>query len=496
MNRAIRLALSCCAALAVAACGDDNTTPPGRDSGAGSDSGGPGADGGPIGGDSGPAIDSGMPGDGGGLTPDGGALPAYCPTIAAAGAEPTCPATPTEITVTGDIDTDTTWSCDQLVHLTGPVFVREGTLTIGAGTRVIADNGAALVITQNARIEAVGHPLHPIVFTSSEDEGSRDRGDWGGIVMLGTAPINVSGGSNNIEGLPPTELRGTYGGTDAAHDCGTIRYARIEFAGYVLGEGNELNGLTLGGCGSDTEIEYVQVHRGLDDAFEMFGGTANLRFVVATGFDDDGLDWDEGYVGNIQYAIVHRYADSASSNPNGIEADNLEDNNGATPRSNPTLYNIALIGSDEQAAEIGMVLRRGTYATIRNLIVQGFQTFAANVRDDGSIDAVGTELVITNGIFFDNGAGGTTHFGYGSGDTVVTDTALDDAAAMNRVDIDPGFVSLSTTAPDYTVPPRSAAATGGAAPSGPFFDAQATYVGAIGPGCPDWTDGWTAYPAN
>lgn len=417
---------------------------------------------------------------------DAGILPPFCPEIEASGAAPSCPPSPTEITVSGDI-TGSSWTCEHVYRLTSNVFVTSGTLSIGAGTRIVADDGGALIITPGARIVAEGHPSAPVVFTSSRPEGERDRGDWGGIVLLGSAPINVAGGTDNIEGIEASETRGIYGGANPAHDCGTMRYVRIEFAGRVLGSDNELNGLTLGGCGSDTNIEFVQMHRGLDDAFEMFGGSPNMRFIVATGMDDDGLDWDQGYTGTIQFAIVHRYADSGSSDPNGIEADNLNADNGAAPRSNPTVFNLTLVSTDSvRTNQVGMVLRRGTYGTLRNVVVQGFP-LGVDVRDAAGEAAVGDALSVANSMFFMNAA----DMMEGSPEAA----AFMGAGAMNRFGTDPMLTSVSETAPNY-MPASGSPVTSGAAVPPAELDSDATYVGALAPGCPDWTAGWTAYPVE
>jgi hypothetical protein len=441
------------------------------------------------------AMDAGEQNDGGredaGMNPDlpdadggGGTTPTYCPDLGAPGTLPTCPSDPTEVVVTGDI-AGASWTCEHVYRLTSNVFVTSGTLSISAGTRIVADNGGALIVTPSARIDAQGHPGAPIVFTSSRPLGDRDRGDWGGIVLLGNAPLNVAGGTDNIEGIEASETRGVYGGTNAAHDCGTMRYVRIEFAGRVLGSDNELNGLTMGGCGSDTELEFVQMHRGLDDAFEIFGGSPKLRFIVATGMDDDGIDWDQGFTGAIQFAIVHRYGDSGSSDPNGIEADNLSADNSAMPRSNPSIYNVTVVTSDtSRTNQVGMVLRRGTYGTLRNVLVQGFP-LGVDVRDAVSEAAVGTELSVMNSIFFMNTADVTA--------ASPEATAFMSAGAMNRFGVDPMLATISESAPSY-IPSSGSAVTTGAASPPAGFDMNAAYVGALAPGCPDWTAGWTSFP--
>jgi hypothetical protein len=439
-----------------------------------------------------PPADAGPGTDGG--TDGGATLPAYCPTAPDWGAAPSCPAlaSRTEVMVTGDQNGDAHWDCMHTYHLTGGVFWRTGNLTIDAGTQIIGDNGSFLIMTVGTQLSAVAHPAAPIVFTSSQDEGSRDRGDWGGVVLLGDAPINVTGGTTNIEGIPATDARGTYGGTNTTGTCGHLRFVRIEFAGFLLGTDNELNGLTLGGCGNGTLIEYVQSHRGRDDAFETFGGAPNFHHLVSSGYDDDGFDWDQGYSGNAQYLLLHHYSDSVSADPNGFEADNNRTDNALTPISNPTIYNATIIGTHDAAitTDIGMVLRRGTFGSIHNTIVTGWGHFGADVRDMASTDALGTMLTVTNSIFFGN----AVDFEAGSPEL----TAFTAAAAMNRTGTDPMLVNpfaMDDTF-DATAPQTSPAATGAVAPPSGGFFGPGNFVGAIGPGCPDWTDGWTSYPVD
>jgi hypothetical protein len=420
----------------------------------------------------------------------GGGPPVWCPAPAEPGPAPTCSATPTEVVVAGgNIAADTTWDCDNVYRLTGIVYVTGGTLTIEAGTRVIGDSGSALVITRDGEINAVGHPSAPIVFTSSVAVGTRDRGNWGGVVLLGRAPINVTSGENRIEGIAASEVRTTYGGTDAAHDCGTIRYARIEFAGFELTTDNELNGLTVGGCGTGTTLDHIQVHMGDDDGIEFFGGTVGMSYVLVTRAADDSLDWDFGWNGRVQYLAIQQDPGAADM---GFESDNSATAPLATPISSPTIYNATMIGTNDTVAggQRAMLLRRGTHGTMRNFIVQGFP---ANLRVDGdeSIAAVASGMLsIGNSIFFESGTGAAPFEGG------TAPTAWVAAGAMNRVGVDPELADpYDLTAPDLTTTDeavvRAMAAT---PPTG--FDTNAVYLGAFGPGCDDWTTGWTAFPAN
>lgn len=410
--------------------------------------------------------------------------------------------------ISGDISTSMTWTADQEYTLTGLTFVtNDSVLTIEPGTVIRGDSRdtpAALIITRGSRLEAAGTAEDPIVFTSVSAAGTRLPGQWGGVALLGGAPTNVQ--NPLLEGIEALEGRGAYGGDDAAHDCGTLNYVRIEFAGYLLSPDNELNGLTVAGCGSETSLDFIQVHRGSDDGIEFFGGTADVKHAVLSNNQDDSLDWDFGWVGRGQFLVV-KHDDSTSDT--GFEADNGNPATEATPRSAPTIYNATLIGS-EASTSPGMNLRRGTWGIIRNSIIMGFPVSGVDIRDAFSVD--GTEadplgLTIENSIFFSNGEGGTEH-----GETEPLDGAagdddggfdeaafLADAARNNQMSVDPQLPAPpedeSVSAPSFVPPLASPAATGAATPPA-GFDTAADYIGAFEPGGTDWTTGWTAYPAN
>jgi hypothetical protein len=423
---------------------------------------------------------------------------------------PTVPADAGETTVTtAEITADITWS--GIVRLPNEfVFVRPpAVLRILPGTQVVGQPSSALIITRGARIEAAGTAERPVVFTSTTaiaPGGTPRRGDWGGLVLLGGATINRSGGDagageNQIEGIDATDARGRYGGTDDNYNCGTLRYVRIDYAGKVLARDNELNSLTIGACGRGTTIDFVQTHRGEDDGVELFGGTVDLKHIVITQSDDDGLDWDFGWRGRVQWLFVQAPASSTESDPSGIEADNDRDANNATPRSLPVIYNATVVGPNPATNTMpGAVLRRGTGVRLFNAIITGWGARAVDVRDTASAAlAMGTnpDLQVSNSLFFNNGAMGTTHFI----DTTDNDGMFNedmffrDAARMNRVDVDPQLPAAGNlTAPNLTPPMSSPAATGAATPTDPFFDATATYVGAVRPGATTtWLDGWTSF---
>ena len=174
---------------------------------------------------------------------------------------------------------------DTVYLLSGFVYVEDGaTLNIEPGTiiRGEKDTKGSLIITRGSKINALGTVDQPIVFTSNEPEGARNYGDWGGLIILGDAPINVPGGIAVIEGGVDTpEGDGTYGGANAADNSGSLIYVRIEYPGIPFVAGNEINGLTCGGVGSGTVIDHVMVSRSGDDAFEFFGGTVNAKYLIA-----------------------------------------------------------------------------------------------------------------------------------------------------------------------------------------------------------------------
>ncbi|WP_224245645.1 hypothetical protein [Hyalangium gracile] len=402
--------------------------------------------------------------------------------------------------VTQDITSDTTWTKDHTYLLKANVFVKGATLTIEPGTLIQGQSNTSLAITSSARIDARGTAAAPIVFTSAIAPGSRQPGNWGGLVLLGKAPINVQGGVDNIEGYPESEDT-QYGGTDASHDCGTVQYARIEFAGFRLGGNNELNGLTLGGCGSKTVIDYVQVHRGLDDGVEMFGGTASLKHIVITLPDDDGLDWDQGWTGKAQFVIVQQ---SRLLGNHGIEADNSASSPNALPRSNPTLWNVTLVGSDQpkgNAAQTqgGAILRVGTAGSINNSIISYFNDFALDINGPDSIaQASSGGLTVKNTTFWSTKLmyDATTFFVKSSsdgGDFSEWSRFGTEAEATNSV-ADPKLSKALYKAGTAPIFKPDAALTGATPPADGFFDTSATFRGAVGD--VNWLEGWTAFPES
>jgi hypothetical protein len=406
-----------------------------------------------------------------------------------------------EVAVRAPITEDTKWRAGKTYVLQNPIFVEGGaTLTIEPGVTVRGRPGSALIVTRDARIFARGTRDAPIVMTSAESEGQRAAGDWGGLVLLGRAPLNV--GESQLEGVAATDDRGHFGGSDAQHNCGVLEYVRIEFAGFELARNVELNGLTLGGCGEATVVRHVQVHRGLDDGIEVFGGNVHLSRVLVTGPDDDGLDWDLGWRGRAQFVIVQMYPNIGDS---AIEADNLASDHDASPRSAPQIANATLLADRaSRRSHRAMTLRRGSAGDFRNFLISGFNDETIDLRDEG----VG-ELVASRALQF--AAIGV----HDSGPTV--DSPFPDE--QGEADDDAGFserayflesgraqplarsgLSLdagSTRAPDFVPREPPPKATAAALPQGEFWDEGASFLGAIDPVLKqDWTLGWAAYPLH
>jgi hypothetical protein len=260
-------------------------------------------------------------------------------------------AAPTD-TVSGVISANTTWTKNKVYLLRGLVFVDSlVTLTIEAGTVVRGDANtiiSTLVVQRGATLIANGTACNPIVFTSSKAIGSRLKGDWGGVVILGRG-LNNLGTDVPVEGIGNSNPRGRFGGTNNADNSGSLKYARIEYAGFQIAVDNELNGLTLGAVGSGTTIDYVQCSFGFDDSFEWFGGAVNCKHLVAYRGVDDDFDTDNGYSGIVQFALGVRdpgTSDTGTSTSEGFESDN----NGTspytpTPKTSASFYNVTQIGA-------------------------------------------------------------------------------------------------------------------------------------------------------
>ncbi|MCW5981864.1 MAG: hypothetical protein KIT09_27515 [Bryobacteraceae bacterium] len=408
------------------------------------------------------------------------------------------------VDVSGSIETNTTWTNNRAYRVSGLVFVRNATLTIEPGTFVIGQPGSqppsAIVITRSARIVAEGTRSRPIIMTSSREFGARAAGDWGGLVMLGRAINNWPNGEGNVEGMPASD-DSVYGGTDDAHDCGVLRYVRVEFAGAELSPANEINGITWGSCGTATVAEHLQVTYGLDDAFEWFGGTNNAKYLISTWPRDDSFDGQIGWRGKVQHAVALINGDNSNR---GIEMDNNEADFTATPLGRVQFYNLTFVGAgdtfaqsaDEGTGVAAIFLRRGAAGAYNNIVAFNWITGAVDIRDAATLTNLTTGDLSANGIImWDNGKSANRP---NTLEGQVVAAALpwfqNSQQARNVLVADPMLRRpLEYSDPDFRPLLGSPVfrANWVQPPDDGFFDQWATWSGAFGD--VDWTEEWSNF---
>lgn len=406
------------------------------------------------------------------------------------------------ITVSGEITTNTTWTNNNIYLLNGFVYVEDGaTLTIQAGTIIKGDKDSkgSLIITKTGTIMAQGTACQPIVFTSNQPAGSRAAGDWGGVIILGEAPINAPGGDAIIEGGVDTpEGDGHYGGNIPADNSGVFTYVRIEFPGIPFLPNNEINGLTMGGVGSGTQIDHIQVSYSGDDSYEWFGGRVNVKYLIAYRGLDDDFDTDNGYKGMGQFGYSLRDPNVADvSGSNGFEADNDATGSANTPISRAHFSNFTIAGPKVTNATVinvnykrGWHDRRNTMFSTYNSIVMGYPEAGFKIEGTNtSLNALNDSLQLKNCILSGNGADyvcttcdpGFNITTYASSNNNVTYV---DNSSVGLVD------AFNLTNPDPRPTAGSAPTTVGTYFSGyladPFFT-PTTYVGAFST-TNNWTD--------
>ena len=333
--------------------------------------------------------------------------------------------------------------------LTGPLTVKAGgKLTIKPGVIVEAtpfksgEEVRYIAVAQGGQILAEGTKEQPIVFTAAD----KVQQAWGGVVICGKAPINKGNTANaEVSGLP-------YGGTVVNDNSGILKYARIEYSGYLYSAEKEFNGLSMFGVGNGTTIEYVQVHEGSDDGFEWFGGTVNTKYLVSTNNEDDQFDWTEGWVGTNEYW----YGKEAANKGNrGIEADNNANNHLAGPISNPSIKFLTLIGRGASSSEPqALKLRVGTKANIDNVVLSNW--------------SVGIDVEHNEGIAY-----------VADGSLKVTNVKFDQVTTRSK-----GTKTVPANSPEGT--------KGESADVSKIFTENANATGAgAGTASPEWAKGWT-----
>ena len=275
------------------------------------------------------------------------------------------------ISLSGSISTNLTLDAASTYKLTGPTVVEDGaTLTIPAGMVITAAATGAdvyLAVAQGGKIIAEGTSSQPIIFTS--DENTPNSGDWGGLILLGKAPVNSITGSATAT----SEIGNlVYGGSEADDNSGTLRYVRVEYSGGKASGQSENNGFSFYGVGNGTIVEYIQMFEGADDGIEFFGGTVNVSNLSIVNSQDDSIDWTEGYTGTITDAYVKH----GVSHDKGIEADgyNTDVGNNSNPLyfSKPTVTNLTIVGLGSGTGNEAIRLRAGTQGIFSNVKLEGF----------------------------------------------------------------------------------------------------------------------------
>lgn len=272
-----------------------------------------------------------------------------------------------------------TWS--GVITLDGWVYVDAGaTLTIEAGTIIRATNKSVLSVEKGGKIMAVGTSAEPIVFTSSQGAGFRSNSDWAGLVINGNGITNLAGGSGTAEG----GIGSPYGGADNTDNSGVLAYVRIEFPGYEVATGSEVNGLTLNAVGSGTTIDHVQVSYSGDDGFEFFGGAVNAKHLISYKTEDDDFDTDNGYSGMVQFTVILRDPTIVDTDTaNGFESDNDSNGSDATPKTTAIFSNMSGFGAAKDLATYNtlpqnhkegatMRIRRNSRISVYNALYLGW----------------------------------------------------------------------------------------------------------------------------
>lgn len=354
------------------------------------------------------------------------------------------PSEPTVVSVSGSITSNTTWTSNFIYQLNQKVVVQDGaTLTIEPGTIIKGSSGtgslaSALVIARGGKLMAQGTATEPIIFTSAADNitlgqtmgtnlDQNDRGLWGGLIVLGNAPCSFSGDVDalQIEGIPAEDTWGLYGGNDSEDNSGVIKYVSIRHGGALIGEGNEINGLTLGGVGTGTEIDHVEVVANVDDGIEFFGGTVHASNLLVWAQGDDAIDIDQAYSGTIDNVVVHL----GDASDHAFEVDGPE----GTAAGSFTLQNASIFGNSiTENGEYADYRKAATGAT-NNVFASGFPAgkdveldndAVAESYNAGTLTFGTWEIVLPSGVtdvtsIFVNKAENVTVTGFGDNATAV-----------------------------------------------------------------------------
>jgi len=402
----------------------------------------------------------------------------------------------------GRITSDVTLTAGNMYSLSGAVIVggdnvNSATLTVEPGVTVFGESGLDyLVVSRGSQIDANGTAASPITFTSrSHVVGGLDAanpGDWGGMIVLGNAPSTKcpQDGTECALQVEGAFEGAVFGGTNAADNSGTLRYVRVMHGGFEVSLDNELNGITFGGVGSATTVEYLQVHKNEDDGVEFFGGAVNVKYLVLTGIRDDSVDWDNGYQGKIQFVVVKHDEDNGEAN-RAIEGDG--DGGDGTNFSSPIVANMTVIGNtfdtNDKDSE-GVLLRDQTNAQLYNFVITGpegmGECFEADLSadDNGNFDTTllanmdGTndpQMVFSNSVIAcGEPVRSNSDFDQTAWFTAQTGNSILDSSAT----VLDGIFTLDTTAPANVNAVDS-------------FFSEVDFIGAVKDADNNWTAGWT-----
>jgi hypothetical protein len=446
----------------------------------------------------------------------------------------------TDITANRTLYADTTYTLKGFIHV-----ANGATLTIQPGTTIKGDFnvlGSSLFVLRGARIVAVGTADAPIVFTSSRPVGQRQAGDWGGLIIVGNAPISRTG-AVEIEGsgtdgqavVGGKNYQVLYsGGTTPTDNSGELKYVRVEFAGFAPSLNNELNSFTFAAVGSGTKVSYVNSVSGLDDSFEFFGGGFDFRYAIAYEGEDDQFDMSEGWSGTMQYLIsfkstnvaIRTGAGSVATDMEGIENDGCNGSGctlgfDTTPFTQPVVANFTLIGAGVQNVHgagggYGMMLRRGTGGYYVNGVVARFPAAGISLRDAATYARAGSALIpdlatadlAVKNVYIAEAplafqAASATQNTFDLAGNAITFSATTTASSLFAALPSTGAAPSGAGAFDFTPAAGSAIATGGLAAFTGKLAAKAgatvtgtTYLGAAAPGGVKWWQGWTNYARN
>lgn len=427
----------------------------------------------------------------------------------------TLPSAQAQVTVKADVTANTTWTSNNTYLLDGLIFVQApAVLTIEPGTVIkgleqtsitTGDGASALIVQRGAKIMAEGTANAPIVFTSELDDVNnptdltqRDRGLWGGVILLGKATTNQPTTDNQVEGIDILTDPAQYGGTDDNDNSGVLKYVSIRHGGFSISgvEGDEINGLTMGAVGRGTTIDYVEVYANFDDCFEWFGGTVNTKHLVGAFCGDDTYDYDQGFRGMGQFWFSIHDTDVASRAGEHDGGDSVED---ALPFSIPVISNATYIGSGQNVTAPGgdgndavLKIRDNAGAKYSNSIFTEFRNKSIDIEDlsageDSRARLEAGDIVIENNLFWNIGAANDW--------TAASSFAVATLQATNSI-TNPDISGVCRTATGCLDPrPNvgSPALTGGSVPSDPFFE-NVSYKGAFEQDL--WLEGWTALHKN